>query len=365
MAAARLAGGPRASVDPGRVRELLRLAALGGDAEDVVVVVEIAGEGDPAAVRGPARLAVLDSFGEQHGCLAGGCVQHPQVVEAVAVGHEGQAGAVGRPARLGVAPVEGIGSEGARVPARRGHDPDVLVALRVVPGTGVAGESEHGAVGGQLAAAPRSHPLDLARLDIHGRHRAVPEHAGVEVDPAAVGRPRDAGVVQRVLGKAPWVSSSRRHHVDVTHIGSAEVGLEGDPAPVGAEARGHLAARHRGDAGGLASRRGHAPEVVGPARGGLEDEEAAVGRDVKLLDPHGLGQRLDGEPGTELRRSRAGRTPNHQRRDQNGRGADEHPHCFSGQSSPLKDLQAVSRTRSCRCSSSQAAPAAPRSPGRR
>jgi hypothetical protein len=177
-------------VDParrqlGRLTELVpgRVDPLGGD------------EGNLQAVGRPGRLVLLVRAVGAARELAGGQLQHPDVVAAAAIRREGDAGPVGREPRLAVV----VLPEGQLSPpgAVRSHRPDVIVAALVGlerDRLAVRRPIRHSRVGevvgdpGGASPARRKSPEDS--LQVH--HERLPVGGEGDRDVRAAGE-RDAG----------------------------------------------------------------------------------------------------------------------------------------------------------------------------
>ena len=115
----------RSAVDSAAPGELLSGTPFRGDSENMVLVVQVLGEREPASIRRPSWLAVLDVFGQEHPLFARGQVDDSQVVPPVPVRDERQLRPVRRPLWLHVPEADRVGSQKPSLPSARWHDVDV------------------------------------------------------------------------------------------------------------------------------------------------------------------------------------------------------------------------------------------------
>ena len=245
IADARSVGGPlgperRAHL---RVRQHLRLAAVGRHHPQRVDAVPVLGVADPAAVRGPARVALVVVGCRDGTRLAAGAGHEPEVQPAAPLGAEEDGLAVRRDLCGAEGPsgavVEkaGVPHDGARV-APVGTDlDDVVVNPAVVHAHveqpvavgGPAGIALVEGIAGQAAHLPVRH---RDRPDVHAA-----EAVAREGDPPAVRRPRQAVGARGQPGE-PHVGGDPHA---TPFLGGPEpdfrrtalVGGVGDPAAVG------------------------------------------------------------------------------------------------------------------------------------
>ena len=98
-----------------------------------------------------------------------------------------------------------------------------------------------------------------------------------------------------MIGESDRLAAFRRHDVDVTNVGTSMIRLVSDPLTIGTEGGRHFPPRRLRESRRFTTRRRDRPDVVGTRRSRFEGDQIAIGRDVELLDPDGLGQRFDGQ----------------------------------------------------------------------
>ena len=340
-----------------------RLAGLAA-ARRVLVAADAAADGEVVAGRQVVRRR------------AGAVLDHPQVRlvvgslrRVVRRAGEGDRPAVGAEGVAAHAAVEG--QELRRLAARRRHRVQIGAALLVVRLLHVARrEVESRAVGrplhvalGELAAR------DLLRVDRwlgRPRHRDRPDvrvagriqvtaavrpvdrardHAHValllpgllfvlarlgrarEGDGAPVGRPRRRRRAAGERGERPRLAAVEREQVDLRRgrtITARRRPHERNRAPVGRPSRGRVARPRRQPAGRLARVGRHEPQVrvvavLLPVHGHARvDDRGAVGRDLRVGDPHELREVRFGDGARAVGAERHGHAGEHGRQDDGG-----------------------------------------------